>query len=141
LLWFTGAEPNLIDKGQYSGIRILAEEERLGLRLMQSLPADQQARAQTYRLLRDPAMPYGRWNHDDQRHLCGAYRDNRVVPYEGVVVADITPGQQELVLGILGQYLLYLPARARRMRLDNARSWFHEIYFSWIGAFGDADPF
>ena len=29
-----------------------------------------------------------RWNPDDQRHLCGAFRDNRTVPFEGVLVSD-----------------------------------------------------
>lgn len=139
--WFTGAEPNLIDEGKYKGTRVLETEEKLGLQLMQSLPAEEQAKAQIYKLMRDPAMPYGRWNHDDQRHLCGAYRDNRVVPYEGVLVSEMSPGQQELVLGILDQYLLFLPATAKKIRLDDIKSWFHETYFCWIGGYGDADPF
>ncbi|KAK0618558.1 hypothetical protein B0T17DRAFT_495943 [Bombardia bombarda] len=139
--WFTGAEPNMIDEGRYKGTRILHDEERLGLALMQSLPPAQQADAQTFKLLKDPAMPHGRWNHDDQRHLCGAYRDNRIVPYEGILVSDMAPAQQELVVAILEQYLLYLPARARAIRLRKIQDWFHETYFSWIGGYGDADPF
>ncbi|KAF6828464.1 hypothetical protein CMUS01_08563 [Colletotrichum musicola] len=138
---FTGAEPNLIDDGPHAGTRILEEEERLGLQLMQSLPPELQAKAQTYKLLKDPAMPKGRWNHDDQRHLCGAYRDNRVVPYEGILVSDMSPEQQGLVAAILEQYLLYLPARSREMRIEEARLFYPETYFSWIGGFGDADPF
>ncbi|OAA59777.1 hypothetical protein SPI_05975 [Niveomyces insectorum RCEF 264] len=90
---FVGAEPNVIDRGPngdegddhpYVGTRILVAEEALGLRLMRSLAPAVQAQATVYAQLRDPAMPHGRWNHDDQRHLCGAARDNRVVPYEGV---------------------------------------------------------
>lgn len=139
--WFTGAEPNLIDEGKYKGTRILENEERLGLRLMQSLPAEKQAKTQTYKLLRDPAMPRGRWNHDDQRHLCGAYRDNRTVPYEGTLVSEMNPEQQALILDIANEYLLYLPASARKIRLDSIKSWFHETYFSWIGGYTDTDPF
>ncbi|KAI5927552.1 hypothetical protein F4810DRAFT_706306 [Camillea tinctor] len=139
--WFTGAEPNFIDEGPYKGTRILHEEERLGLKLMQSLPPEIQQQAQTYKLLRDPAMPKGRWNHDDQRHLCGAYRDNRVVPYEGVPVSALPPAAQALVRAILEQYYLYLPQRARELHLDDAQAWFAETYFSWIGGFGDADAF
>lgn len=139
--WFTGAEPNLIDEGKYKGTRILEVEEKLGLQLMQSLPAEKQAKAQIYKLMRDPAMPKGRWNHDDQRHLCGAYRDNRIVPYEGILVSEMTTEQQEMVLGILDQYLLYLPETAKKIRLEDMKSWFHETYFSWIGEYGDADPF
>lgn len=139
--WFTGAEPNIVDQGKYKGTRILEREEKLGLQLMQSLPAEKQQTAQIYKEMRDPEMPRGRWNHDDQRHYCGAYRDNRVVPYEGILVSEMTSEQQELVLSVLEQYLLFLPATAKKLRLDNIKSWFHETYFSWIGGFGDADPF
>ncbi|OAL40336.1 hypothetical protein AYO20_00072 [Fonsecaea nubica] len=139
--WFTGAEPNVIDDGPYKGTRILHEEERLGLQLMQSLSPEQQRTAQIYKEMKDPSMPEGRWNHDDQRHLCGAYRDNRVVPYEGVPVSSLTRDQQSLVDQILTQYLLYLPQPARSIRLDQYRAFYHETYFCWIGGFADPDPF
>ncbi|KAI1383519.1 uncharacterized protein F4822DRAFT_79972 [Hypoxylon trugodes] len=139
--WFTGAEPNLIDEGPYKGTRILHEEERLGLELMQSLSDEQRIQATVYEKMKDEKMPKGRWNHDDQRHLCGAYRDNRVVPYEGIVVGSLSQLQQELVRAILSQYLLYLPARSRELKLQDCAEVFGETYFSWIGGSGDADPF
>ncbi|KAK0656361.1 hypothetical protein B0T16DRAFT_318664 [Cercophora newfieldiana] len=139
--FFTGAEPNIIDSGPYSGTRILHVEEALGLALMQSLSPTLQSAAQVYKSLHDPAMPHGRWNHDDQRHLCGAYRDNRTVPYEGILVGDLTSAQQELVVQILEQYLLYLPASARAVRIEEYKRWFHETYFCWIGGFADEDAF
>ncbi|KAI0837736.1 hypothetical protein F5Y06DRAFT_270115 [Hypoxylon sp. FL0890] len=139
--WFTGAEPNLIDAGPWTGTRILHEEERLGLELMQSLREGERERARVYERMRDERMPKGRWNHDDQRHLCGAYRDNRVVPYEGVVVGTLSPEQQGLVRKILGQYLLYLPEKSRELKLQDCEEWFGETYFSWIGGYGDDDPF
>ena len=82
---------------------------------MQSLSPDLQQRTQIYKLMHDPAMPPGRWNRDDQRHLCGAYRDNRVVPYEGITMSDMSAEQKALVEKILHEYLLYLPARAREL--------------------------
>ncbi|KAH8675271.1 hypothetical protein BX600DRAFT_479617 [Xylariales sp. PMI_506] len=139
--WFTGAEPNLIDDGPYAGTQILKVEERLGLQLMQSLSPEEQSKVQTYELLKDPKMPHGRWNHDDQRHLLGAYRDNRVVPYEGIVTTDLAPAQQQLVLDILNEYLLYLPARSRELKLADCKAHLGETYFSWIGSFGDNDAF
>ncbi|KAK7742376.1 hypothetical protein SLS53_004521 [Cytospora paraplurivora] len=139
--WFTGAEPNIVDDGKYRGTRILEVEEKVGLQLMQSLPAEQQEKAQIYKEMKDPKMPHGRWNHDDQRHYCGAYRDNRVVPYEGILVSEMKEEQKKLVLKILDQYLLYLPATAKKLRLEQIESWFHETYFSWIGGFSDEDPF
>lgn len=139
--WFTGAEPNFIDAGPHAGTRILHREERAGLELMQSLAPELQARAQTYKLLHDPAMPEGRWNADDQRHMCGAYRDNNVVPYEGVVVAELSPPQQDLVWRILEEYLLYLPDGSRRAKLAQCKCHVEEMYFSWIGGFGPDDAF
>lgn len=138
---FTGAEPNIIDHGTHLGTRILAAEEVLGLRLMQGLSAEDQNAAQTYKKLKDPNMPWGRWNHDDQRHLCGAYRDNRVVPCEGILVSDMTSPQQSLVLKICEEYLSYLPRSAQLKRLAHIKSWFHETYWSWIGGYGEQDPF
>ena len=139
--FFTGAEPNMIDDGPYKGTRILEIEERLGLEVMQSLSEIDQKKAQIYELMHDPAMPEDRWNKDDQRHLCGAYRDNRVVPYEGVLVSTFTTEQQEKVLAIAEQYLLYLPAKSRQLKLEDVRNWFKETYFCWIGGFTDDDPF
>lgn len=140
---FTGAEPNVIDDSRdpYTGTSILHEEEFLGLQLMQSLPLELQANAQVYKLLQDPSMPHGRWNHDDQRHMCGAYRDNRVVPYEGVKVSDMVSSGQQLVTAILSEFLLYLLGEARRMRLKQAEFWYGETYFCWIGGFGNDDAF
>ncbi|KAK4173009.1 hypothetical protein QBC36DRAFT_195665, partial [Triangularia setosa] len=139
--WFTGAEPNMIDSGPYKGTQILQKEEKLGLELMQSLPGEKQKVAQVYEKLKDEKMPRGRWNHDDQRHLCGAYRDNRVVPYEGVLVSEMDRSQQDIVTEILDEYLLYLPSKAREIRLKRLQEWYHETYFCWIGGFGDHDAF
>lgn len=140
--WFTGAEPNEIDSGPYAGTRILELEEQLGLRLMQSLPPDMQKKAQIYALMHDPAMPPGRWNKDDQRHLCGAYRDNRQVPNEGICVgSSFPPSQKATLYALLEQYLLYLPKKAREMKLSRVRQFEAVMYFSWIGGFGDTDPF
>ncbi|KAL1301436.1 hypothetical protein AAFC00_005689 [Neodothiora populina] len=139
--WFTGAEPNEIDSGPYKGTRILTHEEVLGLKLMQSLSSELQQKAQLYKQMHDPAMPEGRWNRDDQRHLCGAYRDNRVVPYEGIKMADMTPEQRVLVNKIVDEYFLYLPAQSRKKKLEQAMSFPDETYFCWIGGYGDDDAF
>lgn len=139
--WFTGAEPNEIDQGPYTGTRILHREADLGLELMQSLGPEKQNKAQIYKLLHDPKMPPGRWNKDDQRHLCGAYRDNRIVPYEGVLVSEMNEQQQHLVTSILEEYLLYLPTQARKMRIQHILSYMSETHFCWIGGYGAEDPF
>ncbi|KAK5147525.1 hypothetical protein LTR04_000818 [Oleoguttula sp. CCFEE 6159] len=144
---FTGAEPNIIDSGPWLGTRILHTEGDSGLRLMQSLPKNVQKAAQRYERLRDPKMlqtgdlSIDRWNKDDQRHLCGAFRDNRIVAYESVLVSDMTSEQQQLVMDISEQFLLYLPDSARSIRKKQIQSHFDNTYFSWIGGFSDFDAF
>jgi hypothetical protein len=144
---FTGAEPNIIDAGLWKGTAILHEEGNIGLKLMQNLTAEQQQKAQIYKSLRDDGMKQtgdlisDRWNKDDQRHLCGAFRDNRIVPYEGVTVSSFTSEQQSLILDIAGEMLLYLPTKPRQLRLEQIKSHFDETYFSWIGGYGHDDAF
>ncbi|KAJ5888543.1 hypothetical protein N7495_008584 [Penicillium taxi] len=139
--WFTGAEPNEIDSGPWAGTRIMQVEEKLGLELMQSLSSELQSQARVYAQMHDPTMPPGRWNKDDQRHLCGAYRDNRKVPYEGILASNFDEEQKRLMYSILEQYLLYLPAKSRAMKIEQIRLWEGETFFCWIGGYGDEDPF
>jgi hypothetical protein len=144
---FTGAEPNLIDTGPYAGTEILASEGILGLRLMQSLPAALQKSAQIFELLHDPRMQQtgdlatDRWNKDDQRHMCGAFRDNRIVPYEGISCTRLTDEQNTLLWQIAEQFLLYYPPAARQKHIQLMQEFLAETYFCWIGGFGDTDAY
>lgn len=144
---FTGAEPNIIDAGPWKGTAILHKEGDLGLKLMQSLTPEQQATAQIYADLHDDKMPQtgdlltDRWNKDDQRHVCGAFRDNRIVPYEGVPASSLSPDQQSLLLAIADEMQLYLPTASRQARLAQIERHFPDTYFCWIGGFADDDAF
>jgi hypothetical protein len=144
---FTGAEPNIIDEGEWKGTAILHKEGHLGLELMQSLETDQQKKVQIYKNLRDDGMKQtgdlltDRWNKDDQRHLCGAFRDNRTVPYEGILVSSLNDAQRKIILAIADEMHLYLPTKARQLRLQDIERHFDETYFSWIGGYGDDDAF
>ena len=144
---FTGAEPNIIDDGPLFGAEIMQHEGTLGLKLMQSLLSDLQEKAQTFKLMKDPGMKQtgdlttDRWNQDDQRHLCGAFRDNRVIPYEGIVVGKLSAEQQQLILDIVEQFLLYHPKQTRDMKKRLVQKHFDETYFSWIGEYGDDNPY
>lgn len=138
---FMGAEPNVIDEGPYAGLTIFTAEEHLGLDLMRSLTPEQRDRAQIYRLMNDPAMPPGRHHPADQRHLGGAFHDNRVIPYEGVRASEMTAEQRELILEICGRFVEYLPDGAHAARLDEINRHMDETYFCWIGGYEDDDPY
>lgn len=138
---FIGAEPNIIDEGLDKGLTLCANEGQLGLQLMQSLPPKLQQKAQVYPTMKDPAMPEGRWNPADQRHMAGAFQDNRVIPYEGVVVTDMSEEQQILVMAIVHEFLALWPSEPLRHRLKQILKHLTETHFSWIGGFGEDKPF
>jgi hypothetical protein len=100
-----------------------------------------QDRATTYKLMVDPAMPEGRWHFADERQLGAAFRDNRVIPYEGVVATEMLPEQQKKLLKIVETLLEFLPKGPRAVRLRQVESHLDQTYFSWIGSFGEDDPF
>ncbi|EXA32383.1 hypothetical protein FOVG_16429 [Fusarium oxysporum f. sp. pisi HDV247] len=139
--FFIGAEPNVIDSGYHKGTKICVNEEERGLSLMQSLSPELQGKAQIYKELQDPAMPAERWNLADQRHLGGAFQDNRIIPYEGVVASEMDEEQQQLLMNIVDCFLELLPPSVRKARLSQARMHLGETYFSWIGGYGDTDSF
>ena len=138
---FMGAEPTIIDRGPHDSFRLFEKEENGGLELMRSLSPSLREQAITYKKLKDPAMPAGRWHCDDGRHLGGAYRDNRIIPYEGISAAGFTSAQQQQVLNIVHAFIEYLPAGPRAARLQQVASMLDRTWFSWIGGYGDEDPF
>jgi hypothetical protein len=90
---------------------------------MATLGAELGERATIYRNMVDPAMPPGRVHPGDERHLAGAFQDNRIIPPEGVRVTDMPRAAQDLVWAIAERFACLLPdgPRAARMREIRAR--------------------
>ncbi|AXB42732.1 DUF3500 domain-containing protein [Amycolatopsis albispora] len=138
---FLGAEPNEIDEGPHAGVTAFTERIRLGTDLMAALPAGQRHAAVTYRRMVDPDMPPGRVHPGDERHLAGAFQDNRVIPFEGIRVADMPEQAQRIALDIVETFVSPLPAGPRAARMREVRSWLGETWFSWIGGHEPGDVF
>ncbi|WP_066561054.1 DUF3500 domain-containing protein [Croceicoccus bisphenolivorans] len=138
---FMGAEPNVIDTGPDKGLRLFDTEESVGLALMQSLSAQQQERATTYKTMEPSGMPEGRYHVGDQRHLGGAFQDNRIVPYEGVPVSEFDPRQKQQVMDIVEAFVGYLPSGPLAAKLTQVEKHLDRTWWSWIGGHGDEDPF
>ncbi|MBL0888335.1 DUF3500 domain-containing protein [Myceligenerans indicum] len=135
---FLGAEPALSD-----GARPPLFEARqvLAVELASSFTQEQRAGAVVYTSVLDPAMPAGRLHPADERHVAGAFRDNRVVPYEGLQADALDERQWDLVRAIVEDFhqLLAAPQRALTMREFDARR--AETYLSWYGATDGSEPF
>jgi hypothetical protein len=138
---FLGSEPNFIDAGPDAGLTLFRDEERLGLELMRSLPASLRDQAWVYKLMRDPAMPPGRYHRADQRQLGGAFQDNRIIPYEGASAAQFSPATRERLLSLTAAFLEIMPEGPLAAKLRAIEMHLGNTWFSWIGGTGDLDPF
>ncbi|HST73270.1 MAG TPA: DUF3500 domain-containing protein, partial [Kocuria rosea] len=138
---FFGAEPNEIDAGPHAGTAAFGDRIRLGTELMAALPEHQRAAATVYEQMVDPAMPEGRVHPGDERHLAGAFQDNRVIPFEGIRVAEMPADAQQLVLAVVEQFVLPLPAGPRAARLREVAEHLDETWSCWIGGHGPGDVF
>jgi hypothetical protein len=138
---FMGAEPNIIDEGPNKGLKLFDTEENVGLALMRSLPSSLRERATVYKTLRDPAMPEGRVHPGDERHLGGAFQDNRVIPFEGIPVGEFSAVQKRQLVDLVGALISYLPEGPLAAKLARVEASLDRTWWSWIGGHGDEDPF
>ncbi|MFD7734537.1 DUF3500 domain-containing protein [Kitasatospora phosalacinea] len=134
---FLGGEPALTEDHP----PLFAAREATALELAGSLDAAQRAAAVVYASVLDPAMPEGRVHPADERHVAGAFRDNRVIPYEGIPATELTPRQQALLREVAADCLALLkePQRAAALALYDRH--LPETRFAWYGATDGTQPF
>jgi hypothetical protein len=138
---FLGAEPTVVDRGDGESFELFRREALAGIDLMSSLPSELREQARTYGKMRDPAMPADRWHFADERQLGGAYRDNRMIPYEGVNARSLTGGQQSRLWEVVASFLDLLPAKPFEARMRQVEAALEETWFSWIGPTDGVSPF
>jgi Protein of unknown function (DUF3500) len=138
---FLGAEPDQIDEGPHAGGEPFADRVDLALELMAALTPEQRAAAIAFEDMVDAAMPEGRVHPGDERHLAGAFQDNRVIPLEGVRLGDAGPPPRELALRIVESFVSLLPSGPRAARMREVEEHLDETWLSWIGGHGHGDVF
>ncbi|MFJ8927307.1 DUF3500 domain-containing protein [Streptomyces sp. NPDC102364] len=138
---FLGAEPNEIDAGPHAATTAFTERISLGRQVMAALTTELRAAATVYERMVDPGMPEGRVHPGDERHLAGAFQDNRVIPFEGVCVREIPSAASELVMATVEEFLKLLPPGPRAARMREVRAHLDDTWFSWIGGHGPDDVF
>ncbi|RFA23654.1 DUF3500 domain-containing protein [Subtercola boreus] len=138
---FLGAEPSVVDDGPRAGLRVFDDRIHTARELMRTLEPSVRQRVISYAQLVDPAMPPGRIHAGDERHLGGCFRDNAVVPYEGVRVTEFGERGKQLVLELARQFFAFLPAGPAAAKLAHIEAHFDETRFSWIGGHEGAEPF
>ena len=138
---FMGAEPNIIDEGPDKGLELFTDQEQLAMQVMGSMDEASVESVRIFKALSGAEYPPGRFHRADQRHLGGAFQDNRVIPYEGALVTALTTKQQSMIRDLLTMSLNHLPDHALKAQLRLIDAHWSETYFAWIGGWGAEDAF
>jgi Protein of unknown function (DUF3500) len=126
---------------EFESQQIFSEHRAVGLELMNALSSAQRDKAVLYTSMRPEDLPWELAGSVDGRHLGGAGQDNRVIPYAGLAADSMSPGQQELVVRLIGSFVSRMPAGPAEAKLAEARRHLADTHFAWIGE-ADADrPF
>jgi hypothetical protein len=135
---FLGAEPALSEGARPP---LFEKREETALALAASFDEAQRSKAIVFDSVLDPAMPEGRLHPADERHVAGAFRDNRVVPFEGIAGSELSDEQWALLRAVTEDFLLLLRADQRAATLADADAHRAETWFSWYGATDGTQPF
>jgi len=138
---FMGAEPRYVDAGPHAGVTAFEDEEFLGLQFARNLTAEQKRKAVFSDTLVADRLPPGRHQGNDGMSFGGRYKDNAVVPYEGVSGADLGPQQRQALLDLTRCYLSALPAGPFAARMDDVERHLAETHFCWAGGMGEDSAF
>jgi hypothetical protein len=123
-----GSEPVTAEAGVYAGTTVLREEEAEGWAFMNALSPQQRAKA-----LIGMELPFDGY--------ASGFKDNIVVPYEGLPVGEMTQAQRNQLVELIQRYTDRLPPGHAKLRLDEIKQHLNETIFAWIGEFDPVSPF
>jgi hypothetical protein len=123
-----GSEPVTAEAGIYKGATVLREEEAEGWAFMDALSPQQRAKA-----LIGMELPFDGY--------ASGFKDNIVVPYDGLPSRDMTPAQQQKLVALNKRYTDRLPGGHAQVRLDEVTAHLDATIFAWIGEFDPVSPF
>jgi hypothetical protein len=135
---FMGSEPVIAETGKYQGTAVLQEEQDKGLELACSLTPSQRQKAILYSSILSTDLPSERGRGPDGRIKAAAFSDNLVLHYEGISAAELSEGQTQLLLDLIGIYTGRLREGHADVWLRSIRAHLDDTYFAWMGG-TDAD--
>ena len=118
---FLGSEPVIATSGKYKGTAILQDEQARGLRVVNSLTAEQKQKA----ILESAKTK--------NYNLAEAFKDNLVLDYAGLAAAAMTAAQRKELLGLVEAYVSNMDAGHAKVKMDEVKKHLDQTYFAWIG--------
>ncbi|MBC8164845.1 MAG: DUF3500 domain-containing protein [Bryobacteraceae bacterium] len=119
--FFAGSEPVRAEAGKYKGTVILQEEQNRGFQMLGSLNEEQRKKA---------VLSFSKSGNNN---LTEAFKDNVVLDYAGVPVADLTGQQKRALLELTDLYIGNMDDGHARVRMDEVKKHLGKTSFAWIG--------
>src|SRR6202171_2335556 len=123
--FFAGSEPVMASSGKYKGTVVLQDEQNNGLKMIHALTEAQCKKA---------ILEFSKTGNNN---LTEAFKDNVVLDYAGVRVAEFAPAQRQQLLDLIAQYVDNMDDGHARVKMDEVRRHLDNTWFAWIGG---ADP-
>jgi len=138
---FMGAEPVYVDAGPNAGIVAFKDEAFLGLQLARNLSVEQKRKAVFADTIVADQLPPGRHQGVDGMSFGGRYKDNAVIPYEGISGSELRTEQRQALLDLTKCYLSALPAGPFAARMEDVERHLAATHFCWAGGMGEDSAF
>jgi hypothetical protein len=122
---FYGSEPVVARAGKYQGVVILQEEQNRGLAMLRSLDEAQRKKA---------VLSVGKAGNNN---LAEGFKDNVVLDYAGLSVAQLTPKQRDELIALVRLFVDNMDEGHAKVKIEEVRAHLNRTYFAWIG--GDTD--
>ncbi len=126
---FMGAEPVITTTGKHKGNTLFQDEQNIGLKFMQSLSIEQQARATLSKSKTSFNMK------------TDAFKDNVVVEYQGLPATELNDNQQQALLTLANQYVSNMDEGHAKIELADIEEHMASTYFAWVGPVDDLAVF
>lgn len=136
---FMGLEPDH-DHGP-NNRRMFVEHENRALTFMRHLTDAERSKAVLYDSMLTADQPADRFHPDDGRQVGGAYRDNRIVPYEGLPLTQLDRQARVNLLSIAELFISNMPEGPCDARMREIERNLDRTHFSWIGKVDEVNPF
>jgi hypothetical protein len=138
---FMGSEPVYAEWGKYAGTRVFEAEEQHGLELVRSLGEAQQAKAILFPSTRSTDLPPERWHPTEGRIQARAFRDNLVLPYEGLPAEQMSAPQLDKLRQLIETYVSRMRPEHAALRMQEVEAHLNETHLVWMGGTSDDDVF
>jgi hypothetical protein len=138
---FMGSEPVYAEWGKYAGTRVFDAEEQHGLELVRSLGEAQQAKAILFPSTRSTDLPPERWHPTEGRIQARAFRDNLVLPYEGLAADQMSAPQLDKLRRLIETYVSRIRPEHAALRMQEVEAHLNETHLVWMGGTSDDDVF